>query len=282
MPELQMPKKSYDIELGKGDCLPSTDRGPLWDNGWILGLPPRSAVPWPVSPKTGWPMRHAWTIRVPEEYRVKGPDLVGLSLFDADAEDVENDDVVGYLDEAAVMPEDPDARLLWHHAWPHPRRHIMEDEIGGLFAAIWLTAAEMAAPLLEMPNFSGNRLLLPEIRPSVVNGYHGCLLEALGPHRRRGLDVSLGLRAAMPLIYTERPDPNAGIDPMALEDDEDILADLEHLSGRTHFGGTPFPLQAMPEIGPFYLEFDEFFGAMNFGDGRGQIDLVTMKIDWAC
>jgi hypothetical protein len=41
------------------------------------------------------------------------------------------------------------------------------------------------------------------------------------------------------------------------------------------------PEQAMPDLTPFYIEFEETMGSINFGGGNGQLDLVTMQIDWA-
>ncbi|HHU68422.1 hypothetical protein, partial [Corynebacterium sp.] len=51
---------------------------------------------------------------------------------------------------------------------------------------------------------------------------------------------------------------------------------------RFHFGGTAFPIQAVPEgLGPRYLEIEEF-GPLNFGRGNAQIDLENDVFDWAC
>lgn len=49
-----------------------------------------------------------------------------------------------------------------------------------------------------------------------------------------------------------------------------------------HIGGTMRPVQATPEMSPFYLGFEEYFGGYNFGTGNGQLDFLDMKIDWAC
>ena len=42
------------------------------------------------------------------------------------------------------------------------------------------------------------------------------------------------------------------------------------------------PCQAVPEMSPFYIEFEEYFGGYNFGGGNAQLDFGGMKFDWAC
>jgi len=49
-----------------------------------------------------------------------------------------------------------------------------------------------------------------------------------------------------------------------------------------HLGGTMRPCQAVPEMSPFYIEFEEYFGGYNFGGGNAQLDFKDMKFDWAC
>ena len=49
-----------------------------------------------------------------------------------------------------------------------------------------------------------------------------------------------------------------------------------------HLGGTMRPCQAVPEMSPFYIEFEEYFGGYNFGTGNAQLDFKDMKFDWAC
>ena len=51
---------------------------------------------------------------------------------------------------------------------------------------------------------------------------------------------------------------------------------------RNHIGGTMRPCQAVPEMSPFYIEFEEYFGGYNFGGGNAQLDFKDMKFDWAC
>lgn len=40
--------------------------------------------------------------------------------------------------------------------------------------------------------------------------------------------------------------------------------------------------QAVPEMNPFYIEFEEYSGGYNFGDCNAQLDFRDMKFDWTC
>lgn len=51
---------------------------------------------------------------------------------------------------------------------------------------------------------------------------------------------------------------------------------------RNHLDGTMLPIQAHPEFGMFYLEFEEHFAGFNFGGGNCQLDLEAMRLDWPC
>ena len=99
-------------------------------------------------------------------------------------------------------------------------------------------------------------------------------------------------------------DPNAGKAPRESYDDEptdtgyqsysyyvdgrlDIENYREHEWSRDHLephiGGTMRPVQGIPEMSPYYVEFDESFGGYNFGGGgNAQLDFKTMTFDWAC
>ncbi|KAF1051012.1 MAG: hypothetical protein GAK43_02587 [Stenotrophomonas maltophilia] len=93
-------------------------------------------------------------------------------------------------------------------------------------------------------------------------------------------------------------DPNAGIIPS--EDGstgyqpfyywENGKVDIEHYRQYdwaeflkpNHIGGTLRPIQGIPDIGPFYIGFEEYLGGFNFGGGNAQLDFENMKFDWAC
>ena len=50
--------------------------------GWKYGLPPSlTAETWPRHRSNGLPLVHGFTIRVPENYRVRGAERVALSYF---------------------------------------------------------------------------------------------------------------------------------------------------------------------------------------------------------
>ncbi|MCV6339787.1 hypothetical protein OFL47_24995, partial [Pseudomonas aeruginosa] len=49
-----------------------------------------------------------------------------------------------------------------------------------------------------------------------------------------------------------------------------------------HIGGTMRPVQGVPEMSPFYVEFEEYLGGYNFGGGNAQLDFRDMRFDWAC
>ena len=68
--------KAYDIEM----LTRSAD--PARDHGWCFGLPPGiSPQQWPLDPANGYPLMHGFTLLLPEDYRVHGPEIVALSFF---------------------------------------------------------------------------------------------------------------------------------------------------------------------------------------------------------
>jgi hypothetical protein len=72
--DLPLPDTAYSIEFDEE----GTD-------GHAFGRPPGLlSAAWPRARSHGLPMAHLFTVRVPEPYRCAGPDLVGLSVFQAD------------------------------------------------------------------------------------------------------------------------------------------------------------------------------------------------------
>src|SRR5262245_19141467 len=69
---------AYDMEM-----LPArADRRSASNHGWCFGLPPGIAsAAWPLDRRTGHPMPHAFTLLLPEDYRVHGPEQVAVSFF---------------------------------------------------------------------------------------------------------------------------------------------------------------------------------------------------------
>jgi hypothetical protein len=52
------------------------------NHGWVFGLPPGiTPVQWPLDPISGYPLMHGFTVKLPDDYRVHGPEIVALSFF---------------------------------------------------------------------------------------------------------------------------------------------------------------------------------------------------------
>ncbi|MGC2917631.1 hypothetical protein ACPTJ9_32360, partial [Pseudomonas aeruginosa] len=50
--------------------------------GWCVGLPPCiRPEQWQLDPDTGYPLMHGFTLVLPEDYRVHGPEFVALRIF---------------------------------------------------------------------------------------------------------------------------------------------------------------------------------------------------------
>jgi hypothetical protein len=306
--------RAYDVSI----LAEPTDRADA--HGWCFGLPPGiTPDQWPLDARTGHPMRHAFTLLLPEAYRRKGPELVAICMFDGDWS---GQSVPGNAAVASVWPPDAaepdDAELLavWRHRQnTHAHEHRFEDELGEPYAAIWLTQDEFDASLCQPPL---RRNLNPEGLPLWADkGSAAAFVEReigtnlkhppewyfvvrqIGGLPAQGLDVHRALR------WTERAnDPNAGVPPpegdlfeqvseqgyqsiWSEKTDEKglpLLHDWARDLGRNHIGGTMQPFQAHPSasFSPYYLGFGEELGGFNFGGGTAQLDLETMRIDWAC
>ncbi len=249
-----------------------------WTNGKPVGI---KTVQWPRSRICGLPMAHIWTLLVPEEYRVKGEKYVAISLFQADdhvANDVEG--VVSVINDNKEI-KNTNAQPFWDSLLEyaknkHPMEIYFEDIIGGGWALIWLTKEEFNSNLTELPNQDDS------VYPN-YNSFDGtsCFQQNEPPKYvkliPRENDPNIGRK------LEEDPDQeeeNAYIDMFS---DKGKKLNLEEKYwGKTHFGGTACPTQAMPEFSPFYIEFEENFGNANMGGGNGQIDLLNDEFDWAC
>ncbi len=68
---------AYDIEI-VNDAAHAGEA----NHGWCFGLPPGiRPEQWPLDPDTGYPLMHGFTLLLPEDYRVHGPEIVALSFF---------------------------------------------------------------------------------------------------------------------------------------------------------------------------------------------------------
>ncbi|MGO1544845.1 MAG: hypothetical protein ACTHXA_10965 [Gulosibacter sp.] len=233
--------------------------------GWLGTDGP--AIPteqWPRGTLTGLPMMHGFTIRLPEEYLRKGAEYPGIAFFQGEGE---------FAEEFEREAEDPFVQQL-AGAQDHPMLQRREDIIGGEFAFIWLTEAELSGGPTPPPE---------DVRR---DGEHN---DDEGPNAWDS-EVAHGL-----VYQSDRDDLNAGKAPSepavnGYQDPYDFegptqpfkpWADpLHEFDG--HLGGTSFPYQALPEdLTPYYLEFWEF-GMLNFGGGVCQLDLESETFDWAC
>ena len=306
--------KAYEIST-----LPrAADRGATDNHGWCFGLPPGiKAAQWPLDKRTGHPMRHAFTLLLPEEYRCHGPELVAISLFDGDwnGERVDKSEAVAAIwDQLQSPPADPELLPVWQHrAGRHPHEHRMEDLLGEPSAVIWLTRAEFDGPLCQPPLQHNNTALRSALLPKwIAMGAAAAFVEreigSTPEHPPEWYFVVRQIGGELPettvdyhraLRWTPRAnDPNAGVPPPE-GDLFEAVSDKGYLSRWTdtfellpwakdfterHIGGTMAPFQAhpTPPFSPFYIGFGEAMGGFNFGGGTAQLDLKTMRIDWAC
>ena len=121
-----LPSRAYDLEMLDRPA----DR--QQDQGWVYGLPPGiTSAQWPLDPVTGYSLMHGFTLKLPDDYRVHGEDIVALSFF-ATAPD-HND---------GGAPDDPEIREAVQARPAHPRLHRMRDILDHEYAALLLTRAE--------------------------------------------------------------------------------------------------------------------------------------------
>ncbi|WP_352309809.1 hypothetical protein [Psychrobacter sp. W2-37-MNA-CIBAN-0211] len=265
-------KQAYDLELT------DKDHGQGWAFGRPVGI---TTDQWPRSRINGLPMAHLWTILVPEAYRVKGKDLVGISFFQAD--DAFEDRVGGVEDMITNLTEmnNIDAEDFWaslsnYANHRHRQETYLEDIIGGGWALIWLTEAEFSGGSTPMPNKENTICLSYEVEEWSSTCFVKDAPAQFIQHVVRIDDPNVG---KMLDEWPDEGDENTYI-PMFSEKGEILKLDRFH--AKSHFGGTANPIQGMPEFSPFYIEFEEEFGDANMGGGNGQIDLLNDQFDWAC
>lgn len=297
---------AFDLELGPQRILPRVDRGDEWSGGWTLGLPPGiSSAQWPLSASNGQPLRHAFTLHLPPEYRVKGEQWVALCMFvDDQQEELSHvEEIAAFFDSPLAMTPPDDSNLLpfWHYRHAkHPHSRTMEDILGTQYCAIWLTQQEFEGELSLPPKSLSTLLEDPPgwIEKDYASYFHDSWLYTRSgddPIPGAGIGGAANPSVALPINAVIRADdPNVGRSPREWESECAISGYIEAFSDLgqelnlsrwdsvAHLGGTMLPQQGYPEFGPYYLEFEEGFGGFNFGCGNAQLDLEQMKIDWAC
>jgi hypothetical protein len=278
---------AYDIVLNQ--------RG---KDGWCGGRPP-GIMPeqWCRSRESGLPMRHLFTVRVPDDYCVKGKEWVAVSVF----QDVTETSVKGVAN--AFKQKKVAAKLLSIPFWKsvsdyiehrHPQEVFVKDDIQNGWAWIWLTEAEFSAPMCEPPSLDRLDEHPPMSDPKYL---FEPKIQKLKLVPRKG-DVNAGKKLTeFPKWETALMLDKRVVSDLAKEEIEKIVAKeyvpmhselgkklkLERFWSHAHFGGTASPAQGEPPFSPVYLEFDETMGNANLGgDGACQIDLLNNKLSWAC
>ncbi|SHM96290.1 hypothetical protein SAMN05216593_10511 [Pseudomonas asturiensis] len=299
---------AYDLVRDPQQRLPATGRGAEWSGGWSLGLPPGiTTEQWPLSPIMGHPLRHAFTLYVPQPYRKQGAERVAFCLFvDDQMEELSpSSEVEDFFDSPLLSTPPDDEALLpfWTHRHARHASHFdMTDILGTHYVAIWLTQAEFDGALCNPPDLRDNPLLTgtpgwldksyaDHYRYATVRNHDAEAYSWLaGEGCAAGLDTAFAIKAQV-----REDDPNVGKPPREWDDEcehsgyirpyvteEGEALGLDRFANRNHLGGTMYPVQGYPEFGPYYLEFEEDFGGFNFGSGNCQIDLEKMELDWAC
>lgn len=289
------------------------------NQGWVFGLPPGiKQEQWPLDPISGYPLMHGFTLLLPEDYRIHGPDIVALSFFATAADQNDGgardrpDLAAAVLGQAAEPGENADLKPFRENAArSHPRLYRMTDVLDYAYAVILLSEAEFNGPPCLPPRFAPNPYIAPETRPQWLKtgGGYACFWGAGGvgessvPVEDRYIYKQLGevpeqrLDWHRAIQWTPREtDVNAGIPPAEVYDEPSPLgyqSPLDPNDGykekvwardfkENHIGGTMRPVQGTPEFSPFYIGFEEYFGGYNFGTGNAQLDFLQMRFDWAC
>lgn len=236
---------SYDLELLSR---PARDG----DQGWCFGHPPGIAAhQWPLDPISGWPLKHGFTLLLPEDHRVHGPDVVALAFFAPAPEHAAAPPrpdpalVAAVLAESPRRPGDPDLVPFWTAGrQAHPRLTRLRDDRGHAYAVILLTGAEFHGPRCPPPMPADNPYLAHLARP-------------------------LWLAEAM--VH-----PAAAIAAPALADRAVVARTTPAPTAANHIAGPDDPADAFAR---HRLNFEESFGGIALGGGRACLDLATMRLD---
>lgn len=259
--------KAYDITYTE-----DRDAADGWCYGYGPNITPRQ---WPRG-RFGLPMCHRFTLRLPTDYRRAGQEFVAVSVFDD-----EDDEMVLDQPDLTGMPA--------YEA--HPRDNRMEDIRE--HAVLWLTEAEFSGPRCPPP--------MPEATDQLRRWMQLGSAQASRPIKFAPAD-DLPPEWEKAIRLVERPqDPNVGVSPPAglfydketpdgyqmaqWFDADDVWHEAEWSKGRpdSHLGGTMEAIQQHPSpaFSPWFIGLGEDLGGFNFGGGAGQIDLESMRIDWA-
>ncbi len=297
--------KAYDLEMLPRQAEPGPDC-----HGWVFGLPPGiTREQWPLDPNNGYPLMHGFTLLLPEDYRVHGPENVALSFFATAPDHCDGAffEVEGARSEVEVMQD-------------HPRLHRMQDILGCEYALILLTQLEFYGRLCQPPEPLVETNRKPDWMTMGAAASYWKMTGLNQYEQESQLKLTFGGKPPPDVTYNRavrwtprNSDPNAGVPPREdwagdsegyqsyfywAEDPTAISTDTEEGRQRiqdafrihdwakdhkdAHIGGTMQPVQNIPAFSPYYVEFDEYFGGYNFGGGNAQLDFRDMKFDWAC
>jgi hypothetical protein len=239
--------------------------------GWADDAGPGIDVrTWPRSPRTGQPMLHCFTLRLPEAYRRRGPELVAVAVFQWEDELYFEDPspevtaIVAGRPVDVAQPEHP----FWAElaqARAHPRLQVADDGVASLFAMVWLTEAELDGP----------RVARPTAAPSLADGE----VDNTSWRARHGVYGSLWL--------VPRDDPNAGVPPVRFPSADDAYVDVPErfdVFHAEHLGGTCMsPDGARSGLSPWYIEVSRLGGISFGGDQDIALDLENGAFlgDWS-
>lgn len=308
--------QAYDLTLLPYPIRENTPR----QQGWCFGLPSGiTPEQWPLDPNNGFPLNHDFTLLLPTDYRIYGPEIVALSFFAVAPEQNDGgtpctEEILNVFEnfEPSTPPEDPDLYLFWlAEKKRHPLLFRMEDILGCSYAIILLTQYEFEGPFCQPPELLPNRYRDQQAPPawlssgSAFNYFQSNIRSKDTPesnfvYRKFGTLPEHSLAFNLAISCQPRAfDPNAGISPT--EDDngeyQSIYSFYEDSEGESkceiqqwhsahhanHLGGSMAPVQFIPDdISPYYIEFEEYFGGYNFGAGNAWLDFKNMKFDFSC
>ena len=240
-------------------------------------------------------MAHLLTLELPLEYRRKGPDLVGLALFQADdhvatpTPGAREALMTGVASHTSALL----ASLVRAHGARHPQRVDLVDLIGGHFAVLWLRDEELRGPRTAPPADDRDPTSPVETGQN-MNAWDHTKPELAVWLAERSFDPNAGKAPTEGSIYDDDNDDDADGPPPPYEPSdayvdvvltrvEKLKAFYEEHHGRSHLGGTCLPVQQLPEgLTPWFLELENDIGGANFGGGNLQYDLERDILDWAC
>lgn len=219
--------------------------------GWLYGTPPGlTEAEWPRHRQGGFPLAHAFTLELPQAYRVRksadGRPYVAISFFHPG-----NAESVGFESPEGVAEcfagdgdagDDPFLAAIVAHVEALAATggdrfvHTFVDSLDHTHAVVFHTEESFRAPRATYPS-------------------------EVGPNDTSEIFETLG-EAAQPLFP-------------AADDDRRVLS----------LGRPLHPMQgdeAVAAMGYHVLELSCDVGGANFGDGTAQYDLETGAFDWAC